>query len=119
MHKWLKLNSLNMKAFCFHMNKYHKNTRYVVSDKMSDVNGLFIAKELNFRDKLVMHRNYRRGNTSRTAERDTKYFPRIVKTANFEACLYNTELIDYYKLLLEMILIVGYKLSFQISIHAI
>ena len=64
------------------------------------------------------YRNYRLGNTSRTAKRDTEYFPRIVKTANFEDCLYNTKLIDYYKLLLEVILIVGYKLSFQISIQA-
>ena len=34
----------NNKIFSFHVNKYHKNTRYVKLDKMSNVNG-YLSRE--------------------------------------------------------------------------
>ena len=39
-----KHDSFNMRSFCFHVNKYYKNTRNVKLDKMStrNVNGLFM-----------------------------------------------------------------------------
>ena len=37
-----------MRSFCFHVNKYHKNTRYVKLDKLStrNVNRLFMRTDV-------------------------------------------------------------------------
>ena len=82
------------------MNKFHKNTRYVELDKLStrNVNGLFMRTNV----RLVSRESIANG-----------------KLANGEATLHNTRFIDLYKLLLEMIFIMSYKLSFQISKQAI
>ena len=75
------------------MNRYHKNTRYVELDKIStrSVNGLFMRTNVKIVVKAI---------------------------SNGEASMHTTRFIDYYELLLEMIFMVGYTLSFQISMQA-